>query len=467
MTRLEPGEPDACDLIVIGGGMAGLPIASKAAYKGLRTVLVEKEVLGGTCLNRGCIPTKTMLHSARMAHLIRRAGDFGLRTSPPEVDLEAIVDRKDAIVEEIRRGSYRQVERNESLRLVEGEARLEGNGRVRVGDRVLEAPTVVINVGAHPLLPAIEGLDRTPYLTNREALELRELPESMIVVGGGYVGVEFAQMFARFGTRVTVIQRADRLLPEEEPEIGEGLSGIFEEEGITVLTSLEVFKLEPTPEGVRAHVRSGRGDSVLEAARVLLAVGRRPSTDALGLDRAGVETDDQGFIRVDSRFRTTADGVFAIGDVTGQPMFTHSARDDADLLYRIMVKDDADASMEGRVVPHAVFTDPEVASVGLTEAQALALGYDVAVGRQKFSGVARARATGETHGFIKLVADNDTGRLLGGHILGPSAGELIHEVALGLVMEATVQELGGAIHVHPTLSEGINAAAGGVHRPSG
>lgn len=467
VTGREPGGPDACDLIVIGGGMAGLPIANKAAYKGLRTVLVEKELLGGTCLNRGCIPTKTMLHSARVAHLIRRAGDFGLRTSPPEVDLSSIVDRKDAIVEEIRRGSYRQIERNENLRLVEGEARLEGNGRVRVGDRVVEAPTVVINVGARPVVPSIEGLDRTPCLTNREALDLRELPESMIVVGGGYVGVEFAQMFARFGTRVTLIQRNDRLLSEEEPEVGEGLSGIFEEEGITVLTSSEVFKLEPAPEGARAHVRSGGSDSTVDAARVLLAAGRRPNTDALGLDRAGVETDDRGFIRVDSRFRTTADGVLAIGDVTGQPMFTHSARDDADLLYRILLKDDANASTEGRVVPHAVFTDPEVASVGLTEAQARERGHDVAVGRQTFSGVARARATGETHGFIKLVADHDTGRLLGGHILGPSAGELIHEIALALVMGATVDDLGGAIHVHPTLSEGINAAAGGVHRPSG
>lgn len=467
ITRSERVEPDSCDLIVIGGGMAGLPIANKAAYKGLRTLLVEKEVLGGTCLNRGCIPTKTMIHSARVAHLIRRAGDFGLRTSPPEVDLNAIVDRRDAIVEEIRRGSYRQVNRNENLRLVEGEARLEDNGRVRVGDRVLEAPWVVINVGARPVVPAIEGLDRTPYLTNREALEIREIPESMMVVGGGYVGVEFAQMFARFGTRVTVIQRSDRLLPEEEPEIGEGLSGIFEEEGLTVLTSSEVFKLEPSSKGVRAHARSGGSNTTVDAARVLLAAGRRPNTDALGLGQAGIETDDRGFIRVDSRFRTTADGIFAIGDVTGQPMFTHSARDDADLLYRILVKDDRNAGTEARMVPHAVFTDPEVASVGFTEAQARERGYDVAAGRQDFSGVARARATGETHGFVKLVADRDTGRILGGHILGPSAGELIHEIALALVMEATVEDLGGAIHVHPTLSEGINAAAGGVHRPAG
>lgn len=467
MRHFEQEDADTCDLIVIGGGMAGLPIANKAAYNGLRTVLIEKELLGGTCLNRGCIPTKTMLHSARAAHLIRRAGDFGIRSSPPEVDLPAIVDRKDAIVEEIRRGSYRQVERNEHLRLVEGEARLEGSGRVRVGEQVLKAPRIVINVGAQPVVPAIDGLDQTPYLTNREALDLRDLPESMIVVGGGYVGVEFAQMFARFGTRVTVIQRADRLLPEEEPEIGEGLAEVFEGEGITVLTSSEVFRLASTPEGVRADVRNGRGDSVLDAARVLLAVGRRPSTDSLGLAVAGVETDDLGFIAVDFRFHTTADGVFAIGDVTGQPMFTHSARHDAELLYRILVKDDANASTEFRVVPHAVFTDPEVASVGLTEAAAREGGYDVAVGQQKFSGVARARATGETHGFIKLVADNATGRLIGGHILGPSAGELIHEVALALCMEATVQDLGSAIHVHPTLSEGINAAAGGVHRPGG
>lgn len=461
--------PERLDLIVIGGGMAGLPLANKAAYKGLRTALVERELLGGTCLNRGCIPTKTMIHSARIVQLVRRADEFGVLASDPQVDLRAVVDRKDTVLEAIRERAYRQVQGNDNLELVEGMGRLEGGGRVRVADRVLEAPAIVVNVGTQPADPGVEGADRTPYLTNREALELRELPESMIVAGGGYVGVEFAQMFARFGARVTVVQRGPRLLTDEEPEIGEELAAVFRDEGIEVLTSAEMWKLEPVADGVRVHVHTGDGDgdAVIGAARLLLAVGRVPNTDGLGLDRAGVATDDRGFVRVDARFRTTADGIFAIGDVTGQPMFTHSARDDADLLYRGLVKNDAGASTRGRVVPHAVFTDPEVGSVGLTEAAARARGREILVGRQDFAGVARARATGETRGFIKLVADADSRRLLGGHILGPSAGELIHEIALAISLDATVEDVARTLHVHPTLSEGVNAAAGGVHRPAG
>jgi mercury(II) reductase len=459
--------PEPCNLIVIGGGMAGLPIANKAAYKGLRTVLVEKETLGGTCLNRGCIPTKTMIHSARIAHLVRRAGDFGVRTTEPDVDLGAIVDRKNEVVEGIRNGSYRQVRNNENLELIEGEARFEPDGGVRVGDRVLRAPKVIINVGARPAIPDITGLDRTPYLTSREALDIRDLPESLIVVGGGFVGIELAQMFARFGARVTVLQRNERILPREEPEIGDALRESLQEEGLVVRTEADVQEVEPLDDGVRVRFRTAHDMEEINGDRLLVTVGRTPNTDPLGLSGPGVDVDDQGFIQVDSRFRTTAEGIYAIGDVTGRPMFTHSARDDADLLYRILIKDDADASTDGRVVPHAVFTDPEVASVGLTEAEARQKGYEVAVGRQDFSGVARAMAMGEAQGFIKLVAEAGSKQLLGAHILGPSAGELIHELALGLVMEISVDDVARTLHVHPTLAEGVNAAAGGVHRPAG
>lgn len=458
---------ESCDLIVIGGGMAGLPIANKAAYKGLRTVLVEKETLGGTCLNRGCIPTKTMIHSARVAHLVRRAGDFGVQTSEPDVDLGAVVDRKNEVVEGIRKGSYRQVRDNENLELIEGEARFEPDGAVRVGHRVIRAPKVIVNVGARPGVPDIAGLDRTPYVTSRQALDVRDLPESLIVIGGGFVGIELAQMFARFGTQVTVFQRSERILPREEPEIGDALREILEEEGLRIRTGADVQEVEPLDGGVRVRFRTDDDVEEIDGHLLLVAAGRTPNTDALGLDGPGVDVDAQGFIRVDSRFRTTAEGIYAIGDVTGRPMFTHSARDDADLLYRILIKDDADASTNGRVVPHAVFTDPEVASVGLTEEEAREQGHEVAVGRQDFSAVARARAMGETRGIIKLVVDADSRRLLGAHILGPSAGELIHELALGLVLDVTVADVARTLHVHPTLAEGINAAAGGVHRPAG
>ena len=454
------------DLIVIGGGMAGLPFANKAAYKGLDTVLIERELLGGTCLNRGCIPTKAMIACAAVAHTVSRASEYGVRAGTPEVDLGAVVDRKDRIVKSIREGAYRGVEKNERLTLIEGEARLEGQGRVSVGGRVLHAPRIVINVGARPGLPLIEGLADVPHLTSREALDLRQLPEHLLVIGGGYVGVEFAQMFARFGSRVTVVQRGERLVPGEEPEIGEGLAEIFEEEGLTVHTSTEAVLVEPIDSGVRILLRRNGDETWLEGSHLLVAAGRVPNTDALGLEAAGVTTDARGFIQVDARFQTEAHGVYAIGDVTGEPMFTHTARDDADLLYRILVKEDAEATVEGRVVPHAVFTDPEIASVGLNEAAARAQGFDVSVNIQEFRGVARAKAAGTTKGLIKLIGDKGSGRFLGGHIMGPSAGELIHELTFALMLRAGAAELARMIHVHPTLSEGLNAAAGGVHRPA-
>ncbi len=454
------------DLLVIGGGMAGLPFANKAAYKGLRTALVERELLGGTCLNRGCIPTKAMIASAAVAHTVRHAEEYGILTDSPRVDLAAVMHRKDRIVEGIRSGAYRGAEKNEKLTLVEGEARLEGNGRVRVGDRLLEAPRIVINVGARPGMPPIEGLGDVPLLTSREALELRELPEHLLVIGGGYVGVEFAQMYARFGSRVTVVQRSERLVPGEEPEIGEELADVFESEGITVYTSAEAVRVDRREGGVRVRIREESGESELDGSHMLVAAGRTPNTVDLGLEAAGIETDAKGFISVDRLFRTTAEGVWAMGDVTGEPMFTHTARDDADLLYRILLKDDEDASWEGRVVPHAVFTDPEIASVGLTEAEAREAGHDVSVNVQDFRGVARAKAGGTTRGLIKIIGDRASGRLLGGHILGPSAGELIHEIVLALLLGARTNDLARMIHVHPTLSEGINAAAGGVHRPA-
>ncbi|MDT8368990.1 MAG: mercuric reductase [Longimicrobiales bacterium] len=454
------------DLIVIGGGMAGLPLAMKAVHKGFTTALVERELLGGTCLNRGCIPTKAMIACAAVAQTVRRASEYGVRAGKPEVDLGAVVDRKDRIMTGIREGAYRGAEKNEKLTLVEGVARLEGASRVRVGERVLQATRIVVNVGARPGDPKIEGLADLPFLTSREALELRQLPEHLLVIGGGYVGVEFAQMYARFGSRVTVVQRGERLVPGEEPEIGEGLAEVFEDEGITVHTSTEAIRAEATDEGVRVLLRR-KGDEIrVDGSHLLVATGRLPNTDDLGLEAAGVATDADGFIRVDGRFQTTADGVHAIGDVTGEPMFTHTARDDADLLYRILMKEDADATADGRVVPHAVFTDPEIASVGLTEAAAREEGFDVSVNVQAFRGVARAKAAGTIAGLIKLVGDRDSGRLLGGHILGPSAGELIHEIALALMLEADAADLARMIHVHPTLSEGLNAAAGGVHRPA-
>ncbi|KGM53256.1 dihydrolipoamide dehydrogenase [Lysobacter arseniciresistens ZS79] len=455
------------DLIVIGGGMAGLPLSQKAALKGRKTALVEKELLGGTCLNRGCIPTKTMIHSAKIMHHVRRAAEFGIVVGEPKADLQAIVRRKDEVVKPIRDGAYRGAGKIEKLHLIEGDARFEGPGRLAVGDRWLESATIVINTGTEATIPPIDGLDGVDYLTNRSALELTELPESLIIVGGGYVGVEFAQMYARFGSQVTLLQRAERLVPNEEPDISAVLRYVFQREGIEVVTGAEVTGVKQAGDTVVVSARIGAGGQTFQSTRLLLATGRTPNTAGLNLAAVGVDTDRAGFIKVDDRFQTSAAGILAMGDVKGPPMFTHSARDDAEILYRVLIKADSTASVDHRLVPHAVFTDPAIGSVGLTEAEARKQGYALKIGVQPFKSVAKARAIGETDGFIKIIADDATDKILGAHIIGPEGDNLIHELIVAMRVGATFQDVANAIHIHPTLAEGVNVAAGGVHREEG
>ncbi|HGM6414198.1 dihydrolipoyl dehydrogenase [Stenotrophomonas maltophilia] len=455
------------DLIVIGGGMSGLPFAQKAALKGRKTALVERELLGGTCLNRGCIPTKTMIHSAKIMHHVRRAAEFGIVAGEPKADLAAIVRRKDEVVKPIRDGAYRGVGKIENLHLIESDARFDGPGRLIVGERMLESAMIVINTGTEATVPPIDGLDGVDYLTNRSALDLTELPESLTIVGGGYVGVEFAQMYARFGSRVTLLQRAERLVPNEEPDISAVLAEVFRREGIEVVTGAEVTSVKQSGGTIVVNARTGAGERTFESTHLLLATGRTPNTAGLNLAAVGVETDRAGFIKVDDQFRTSAAGIWAMGDVKGPPMFTHSARDDAEILYRALIKGDPAATADQRLVPHAVFTDPSIGSVGLTESEARKQGYTLKIGVQPFKAVAKARAIGETDGFIKIIADDATDKVLGAHIIGPEGDNLIHELIVAMRVGATFQDVARAIHIHPTLAEGVNVAAGGVHREEG
>lgn len=451
------------DNLVIGGGMSGLPVALRAARHG-RTAFVERELLGGTCLNRGCIPTKTMIASAKLAQQVRRAAELGVHTDGLTVALDEIVDRKDGIVDSIRSGSYRAVGNNADLDLFEGHGRFVGGRRLEVDGTSIEADRIFVNTGTRDTLPPIDGLDHIDYLTSRSILELKQLPEHLVVVGGGFIGCEFAQMFARFGSKVTVVQRAGRLLPAEDPAISEVVEKAFRSEGIEVLTDTSCVAVEPTDGGIRIGCE-GNETGGLVASHLLVAAGRTPNTDGLGLDHLDLEVDERGYVPVDETLHTHVEDVWALGDLRGTDMFTHTARDDADVAYRTVFKDQQ-ASIAGRVVPHAVFVDPEVAAVGLTEAQARDAGHDVAIGTQPFTGVAKARAMGETAGFIRFVADATTDRILGCHIVGPEAGNLIHEAVIAMVADVSYGDIGRAIHVHPTLAEGVNAAAGGVHRPS-
>ena len=450
------------DTLVVGGGMAGLPLALRAARHG-DVAFVERETLGGTCLNRGCIPTKTMIASATVAHQVRRAGEFGVRVGTPEVDLGAVVDRKDQIVESIRSGAYRTVEGADNVTFYQAQGEFVGPRRLRVGDTELEADRIFLVVGTRTAIPPIDGLQTVPYLTSRTMLDVREIPDHLVVIGGGYVGCEFAQMFRRFGSRVTVVQRAARLLSAEDPEISAAVATGFGADGIDVLLGRECVAVAGDAGAIR--VTCADGTEVL-ASHILLAAGRMPNTDQLGLEHLGVELGADGFVAVDDGLQAAVENVWALGDIRGGPMFTHTARDDADVVYRTVFRGQP-RSTAGRVVAHAVFVDPEVAAVGLTEEAARQQGHDVVIGRQDFAGVVKARAIGATHGLIKFVADAGTDRILGCQIAGPDAANLIHEVVIAMVTGATYRDLAQAIHVHPTLAEGVNAAAGGVHRETG
>ncbi len=451
------------DTLVIGGGMSGLPLALRAARHG-RTAFVERELLGGTCLNRGCIPTKTMIASATVAHQVSRAADFGVHSDGLRVDLGQVVDRKDDVVESIRAGSYRAVDANSDLDLIVGHGRFTGQHRLEVHGRTIEADRIFVNTGTRDHVPQVDGLDRTPHLTSRTILDLRELPEHLVVVGGGFVGVEFAQMFRRFGARVTVVQRSDRLLPSEDPALSAVIAAAFRDEGIDVVMSTSCVAVDGQAGDIRVACE-GAETTELAGTHLLVATGRTPNTDDLGIEHFDLEVDANGFVPVNDRLRTGAEAVWALGDLRGHDMFTHTARDDADVVSRTVFKHQ-EATITDRIVPHAVFVDPEIASVGLTRQQALDAGHDVAIGTQAFTGVAKAKATGDTRGHITFVTDATTDQILGCHIAGPDAGNLIHEAVIAMAAGLPASTIADTIHIHPTLAEGINAAAGGVHRPS-
>ncbi|MFU8869874.1 dihydrolipoyl dehydrogenase [Natronococcus sp.] len=459
-------DSDEYDLIVLGGGMAGLPVALKSAYSELDVALIEDDLLGGTCLNRGCIPTKTMLRSAEVAHLVDRAAEFGVDVENDyTTDMETVVERQQRVVEGIRSGAYDNVENADNLTLVEGHGVFESPTEIAVNDRVLSADRIVINTGARPAKPPIDGLEDVSTLDSTSALEVTELPDQFVVVGGGYVGVEYAQMYARFGADVTLFQRSERVLPGEEPAVSRVVQDVFESEEITVQTNTGVEQLAETDDGIEVTANQNGETLTVEASDVLIAAGRQPNTDGLGIDDAGIETNEKGFIDVDEQYRTTAETVWALGDVTGMPMFTHSARDDAELLYRHLVEDES-IDRTDRHVPHAVFTDPPVGRVGLTEAEAREAGRDVAVGRTEYQEQGKPKALGETDGFVKIVTDADTDEILGAHIVGKGGDDLIHELVVAMELGGTASDVANTIHVHPTLSEVVNSAAGGVQKPS-
>ncbi|WP_272976103.1 mercuric reductase [Deinococcus geothermalis] len=454
------------DAIVLAGGMAGVPLAHRLAYKGLRTALIERAELGGTCLNRGCIPTKTMIASARVAHLAYLSEQWGVETGEVRVHLGRVVDRKDDLVRSIRAGSERNVAQNKNLTLIRGNARSVGERRLEVDGEEISAERVFIAVGTRNRVPVIEGLESVPFLDSTTAMELREVPPHLVIVGGGYIGVEFAQMYRRFGSRVTVLQSAPQLLASEDEDITAALREALEAEGIEVVVKARVGRVAGSEGQMRVTARVDGEDRTYTGTHLMIAAGRVPNTDGLGLEHTGVDLDEHGFIRINDRLETTAPGVWALGDVRGGPMFTHTARDDARIIYQNVVKGQ-DLSIRDRVVPWAVFTDPQLGRVGLSERAARGAGFKLKIGTYEARKVAKARALGETRGMIKVVADAATDRILGAAVLMAEGAELVHEFVTAMQLGARYTDLQDMIHIHPTLAEGLNNALGGVHYEEG
>lgn len=442
------------DAIIIGSGQGGNPLAYGLADRGWKVALVEADQLGGTCINVGCTPTKTMVHSAQVAHYARNAARWGVRAGETSVDLPAVVARKRQVVERFRGGHERKVEERESLRLVRGRGRFVGPHVVEVAGERLEGERIFINTGTRTDVPRVEGLDRVPFLTNASIMELAEVPEHLIVLGGGYIGLEFGQMFRRFGSEVTVIHRADRLLTREDPDIADALKAALEVEGIRFLLNADTTRVEEDGGRITLAVRAGDAESRLTGTHLLVATGRRPNTDDLGLEAAGVATDARGFVRVNERLETSAPGVWAIGDVKGGPAFTHISWNDYQVIWANLIEG-KDATIRERPVPYAVFTDPQLGRVGMTEAEARATGKPLKLGTIPMGHVARAIERDETAGMMKLIVDAETDRILGAAILSTEGGELIQILGTLMLAGAPYTLLKGAIYIHPTLAEGF------------
>ena len=458
--------PDAYDLIVIGAGQGGGPLAGTVAEEGQDVALLERRHVGGTCVNEGCTPTKTMIASARVAHLARRAEDYGVEVGDVSVDLETVRERKRDIVESFRAGSRNSIEAKERLDLIEGDGRFVDAHTVEValsdgGTRTLTADRIAINTGTRPVIPPIDGLDGVDPLTSTSIMELGTVPDHLLVLGGGYIGLEFGQMFRRFGADVTIIDRGAHILGREDADVAEALQDILREDGIRILNEASMTAVEEANGTITAHLDGDDVPAQVVGDELLVAVGRRPNTDTLNLGATGVETTERGHVQVDERLATTADGVFALGDVTGGPAFTHVSYDD----YRVLCDNwlyDGDRTTDDRLVSYTLFTDPQLGRVGLTEKQARERDLDVTVAQMPMTHVARALEVDETRGLMKAVIDSDTNQLLGAAILGIEGGEVMSVLQTAMMGGLPVDRLQSAPFAHPTLAESLNNLFAGL-----
>jgi len=449
------------DAIVIGAGQGGVPLARTLAQAGHRTAVVEREHVGGTCYNEGCTPTKTMVASAKVAYFDRRSADYGVQNGPVTVDMVAVRQRKRDIVDDFRNGGERRIQDTEGLDLLKGAARFTGPEELEVrlsggGELRLTAENIFINVGARPANPPVEGLDSVRTLNSTTIMELDEVPEHLLVLGGGYVGLEFAQMFRRFGSEVTVMERGEQLLSREDADVAEAVAEILRQDGVEVLLETQAERAEQTEDGrIRLTIRTPEGESTLEGSHLLAAAGRPPNTDRLNLEAAGVETDKRGFVKVNERLETNVPGIWALGDVKGGPAFTHISYDDFRIV-RTNLLEGGNATINDRMVPYTVFIDPQLGRVGLSEEEAREQGRNVRVAKMPMSHVARALEVDEPRGVMKAVVDAETHQILGCTVLGIEGGEVMAMIQIAMMGRVPYTVLRDAIFAHPTLAESLN-----------
>lgn len=441
------------DAIVIGTGQAGPPLAGRLSREGLKTAVIERNLIGGTCVNVGCIPTKTLVGSAKVAYTARHAQDFGVVVNGSvAVDMAQVKKRKDSIAGASNVGVTNWIEGMEGVTLIHGHAKFVGPKRVQVNGDTLEAERIFIDVGARARIPDIAGLDEVDYLTNSSMMEVDFLPQHLIIIGGSYIGLEFAQMYRRFGADVTVVEMSDRLIPREDDDVSEAVREILEGEGVNIRLNAECVTVSRSSKGITVGVSCDEEPKELRGTHLLLAVGRVPNTDDLGLDAAGIKTDERGLVVVDDCLRTNVPGVWAMGEVNGRGAFTHTSYNDYEIVAANLFDDDP-RRITDRILCYGLFIDPPLGRVGITEREAKASGRNVLIGKRMMTRVGRAREFGETRGFIKILVDSDSKEILGAVILGLNGDEVIHCILDVMYARKPYTVISRAVHIHPTVAE--------------
>jgi pyruvate/2-oxoglutarate dehydrogenase complex dihydrolipoamide dehydrogenase (E3) component len=448
------------DAIIIGTGQSGPSLAARLLGSGMTVAVIERKKFGGTCVNTGCIPTKTLVASARTAHIVRRSVDYGVRIDGSvHVDMKKLKARKDATVRQSNEGVKKWLKNMEHCTVYEGHARFEGPHTVSVGDDLLEAKRIFINVGARATRPPIDGLDTVDYFTNADMMEVDFLPKHLIVLGGSYIGLEFGQMYRRFGSKVTIVQRGNRLLSRDDEDVSKTIREVIQGEGIDVLTSTADYQIGKRQGEIAFHMTSAGEPKEIVGSHLLVAVGRVPNTDDLALDKAVIETDPRGFIKVDDQLHTSIEGVWALGDCNGQGAFTHRSYNDYEMVAANLLDDDP-RRVSDRITAYAVYTDPPLGRVGMTEAEVRESGRKALITTRPMSRVGRAVEKGETQGFMKILVDVETKNILGASFLGVEADEAIHSILDIMYAGAPYAVIQRAVHIHPTVSELIPTMLG-------